>query len=1572
MSIFTSEQPDTIFPRDPEDSKPKIQSKESEDLLSIQAAVLSDGDPLENYSQMQTLEEGEKGLQTQHTIDMARAEDERATNTLLLEESAKAESPDMQASLFNMIRKPDENTRSKRSSVLFAEKLMSMPSSDTEEEEEVRLSSAAVVEQIVDSMERKQKIYNSELINSESGWHTFLDFLEYLVPADEQMFLGSVISKLREAQDVSGRFEALFAMGESKIDLQKMYQSMNPDQQEEFEKRLLAVVAESRGIIFTNDNDMMQQDLIKSIIEPGHYEGGLRTLDNIVSVLDAIGMGAFLGLGKMASRVDIAKIRRAMARSEVQPHSAAKVAESTNPSQARAITQTAIADETGEVAKATHAASREEVVADAHAPAVNNGDGSTTASPNIPDHLPEEIEKILSDTGVEYSVQEKFDAQTAMAAEFDEVGHGEAMVYRKRDSFIGRNEDGSIEFSGIYGKENTGFKSAEEALDIVTGNFRFYDTTDSNFVLMQKQKDGSIIEVSLDEVKAKQELRQAFVNKKKKLPEELKRENFIEEFYVRADFKRDFDPTKVKHEDLSYTKNWLDRFAALVPNRQGKASWTRYLFDPASIFDKRVFSSASVAVERSAAVDTMLLKIADGFVKPFQKLSKSQQGLAFDLFKKQNVTGKRLTRGELQAAGFRTEEELQVFDKWAEVWDTVYLLENQDLAKSLQAKGYQTFHAGENQLVARPVNSKRTGTIGNDAKILDGETGNVITLTKDEIDEIYEAGGSLGELKMPHAVDGTDVQYVINRNTSTSYAKEITKNTRVLNYREGYFSVRYDDPYFLVKRTTDKNGKVTSTQAVKTAHSKAAASRLEKELMRGNTEEGVDYYYRTNRDIAESEVEDMAWSLAVNSGRTSQRLRGERIGSTTDEAMGSIVDPVDSLIAATRNIAKRTSARDWLDKMKLRFQDEFSDFMQMENGMMLFPKSPADLVAKEGGEVNASRLADARTMLEYINYMEYGYKNLIDNSWRSILNGIADNIGLKSEKAELGIRAVSNELNSPTGLVKGRAFDLYIATNPLRQILVQGHQGTILAANFPKYVLSQQLARDMAAVHAGLIFGDKLTKFTGTKKASLEKFFGMSLEDAVKLTEEYRATGFEAGIDRHNLVEGGLNQLVESSNFKGTKKLHKATVGNLRKMGFDVGERFNIMSSWLAHRNQALERLSKPLTSEGGIVTIPGTKELPSNIRAEVIAAARNYTFNMNAAGDMPYNKSSMSVVFQFMQVPHKALLTMTSNRLMSKKEKARMAAYSVASLSVPTTLAYTIANSLGGLPEDELARDLVINGIEGTLINESARLIYGDDTMMDFSSLSAFDPMGIYETIHQLFSGNLNDILSATPSLSLVMGHNPRLGSIVDEVKYLMTEPTAENLNHSIKAFLNSSSGYRNFSKGYQELFEMEIRTRMSRGAPIDKAVTVSESFGKILGIPSVEESLGYMIKRKSYLDSQAAIDDAVEMAKVYHGIVTRRGIDVNNPEYQKKMQELFDEQKAFFIVSEFTPKQQKAFHAEIAKNVSKGDASIYRHIIRAAGLLPLEDITTQLHNGGFHEEAKGLTEMQETIKQAAEESRL
>lgn len=1144
--------------------------------------------------------------------------------------------------------------------------------------------------------------------------------------------------------------------------------------------------------------------------------------------LEPVGKG-FDGNTPAFFEVDIeSKAVRSLVRSEVSPVSVSQNYKDVNPSKARAAHSLAAADTTEEAALAGYGTTRTNAIANDLLPEAGNNGAVKNKVGAIDAHFVDSITPnpkvmdFLNDNGaIYYFKEEKIKQRARVVNDFKN-----AFGLHARDEMFNIEPLGDgVRINAIYGPKEGGFSSAESAIELAKFSLRDYGIVDEQIQLLVRRGE-DYLPMDIKDLEG--------------MPEAWKK-GVLGDFLIGVKHDYKFDPSDVvEWISTDVKRNIFDYIPPLTSGDHG--SLQRHILDAHSMLHPTVTLGANASVDKAIGLERVLADIGRDFAKDYAKLPKERRAVIEKVIKEANEKGIDFNYNAMKALGVK-DEEMSMLRKWREAWDSIYWLENSDFAKTLTHRGYKMFidPMTKTEMVAKPV-AKRS--VPERARVYMPDTDNVVTLNTAAINRLYEEGGTLAQLRTPFHVLDSVAEYVVSmEKPGTSYLRSISPSDQVLTYRKGYYQVHYKDPKFIIKVERDNSGKVVKEQAVATAGSTREAN-----LMATRLKEASEGEFYVRGDVKKVRMDsDEYWDLSVSGGRTAQRVRGKRLEDATS-SIGSpshenILDPVEALTKSIRSVSQRVSMRDYLDATKTRFINQFKDVLPKDD--FARPRFPVNRkeIGKPGVQVSRE-IADARTMYEYIRYIENGYVNAIDDAYKAGLNTLAEVMGKYdsgvASKAEKGLREAANGLG-PTALAKHTAFKMYLALNPLRQIVVQSHQAIRLAALFPKYVGTSQMLTDFRIITYG-IRGLPIPK-------NLLNSVGMTEADAMKMVKDFEKSGLFAAVDANNLVRGDLLKLADI-NMSG-KIMHAAAapIRISQKYGFDAGEQFNIITSWLAHRNEALNKGMK----------------LDAETMDTVSAMARNFTYNMNLAGDMPYNRNALNLVFQFMQVPHKALLQDLTNRAISRKDKAKLLAFDTVMWGAGAITQFgPVAGAIYAIQDEDLRR-AITHGLEDYVLNSIISSATGTDTAIDFSDLAPGNMTGIWETVSQIWTTDLGAIIASSPSGQLFFGNNPRLtNAFKDAARYFnliddYTEPT--EFSDVATSFAKSASGMSNaFKASYALKYGQKVN---SLDKVTDYNVTTPEAIAQLFGFRTITEAQNAKVKQEMYETSKQFKEDVTNWYK-------------------------------------------------------------------------------------------------------------
>lgn len=1058
------------------------------------------------------------------------------------------------------------------------------------------------------------------------------------------------------------------------------------------------------------------------------------------------------------------------------PASPAKIAQQVNPEHSKLMHEAVLKSDGDTVAEALYGTSKVDAIASDVMPQVAGSDGAVRSRPfGITDTI--DLRTVLGIDNSLVAAVHGVDASSLTQRELDTVFDVVKNDFRNasgltvNDSMSSIHLDGSqVKVSAVYGAANGAFSSAEDAWKQAKFALRAYGVTDSEMTLLKKS--------GLDHVPAN-------------LEEEVGKEgNYLIRITTNKEISAsDFD----KMEEFTVLKNYLDRYRPLMTNDRGSVS--RWLFDAASMLDKTITGAASVVSDYTARFDKILLGYAEDYANQWKKLPSNSQDWINAYIREANFQGLQFKPHDLLANG-ASQAEIDALTSWRKFWDAHYYLENYDMVRTLNADGYQVFRNATTDVFAKPIaKNQNIGTL------YDPMTASLVQHIKADGDALYQAGGTYAKLRRPINVNGQEVSHMIVRNTPTEFLRRARDTDKVLNYRPGYFQIQYKAPKFIDEVVM--NGKeVVSRRAIAVAGDTPEAEHFRARMAANNP--GKQYLVRSD-DRALARGTDDWWDVNSANGRIAQRVRGQVLEDPTGlNHLGDgnyIMTPVDSAIRAARSIAGRTISRPMLENAKARAVKQYGHLFPSNGfGEKAWPNSLAQIGEK--GNFTAKEVADARTTWEYINYLEDGYINTVDNAFKWFLHGLANHAGNAGlSKLERGLN-IAGEGGGPISLGKNSVFWAYIGSNVPRQWVVQAHQAIRTIAYNPKgWANGKVLWYNNAYIGNAL----GLTNPSHTDRKFINFVTNSGLLD---------------NVDKQNLVRGVLRDAADSTSavVRAASQVFNAP----RKIGFDTGERANM----LMHLAAVFERYERK-----------GLDVSKKSIAKDAYSETRALSYDMNFAGDMPYNQTSPAIILQFMQVPHKALLQL-SNRRLDGWSRLRLFAVDTALWGVPgSALIYEGLKADNLLPEDKETRDAIIWGFESVILNHMWNTIFeadGKPTKVDYSSLAPYDMSGWRKTMEAIYTGGIDQLILGSPAGNLFIKHDSRVQKALRSMsRYFQGFEDPDEDKETLLNVLNQaaliSSGWANWQKAK---FMLDAQQSMDKkGVPIDEQTTTIEAIHQLFG---------------------------------------------------------------------------------------------------------------------------------------------
>lgn len=1090
------------------------------------------------------------------------------------------------------------------------------------------------------------------------------------------------------------------------------------------------------------------------------------------------------------------------------PRSAASVVSLTNPAKAKAL-HAQIYFQDDSFAKAVSGNTKNEALLQAVAPKIDDGSGVVKAAVNDKESwtreaLISQFQMAVKNVASGFAFTEAEIAR-ARAAKVNDYSTVAGM--KINDAMSSMHMDGTqMNWKGTYTNGESGWLRAEDAVSQAMVAFRKQGIDEKNIEVLARNVD-EYVPVKLEDVRGVEGDYAIRVN----ISEDL-RAYEVSGFEKGKDGVPMWDALDVKRNVFDYLQT------------KGGDTWgsiQRHFMDAASTLHKQITGTASVLDDKASRLGAAFQEmIKTKFADELVKLPKARQKAVKDYLMEANI--KELAFDPVALANRFNKQELDVISGFRDAMDVFHHFENYDLVKSLQKDGFLLFQHPNLEAVVRE-RPKRYDV----RKAYDPAQDKIVALKDTDIDNIYTAKGNIAEFRRPVDIAGETVEHIIVRNTNGQIARKVRDTDTLLAKRDGYFPVFYKAPRFIDETYTD--GGKTYTRTIAVSDNIREAEDAVKNLQAQNPDKS---YRHRGDDRKINRSADTYWDMQHVGGRLAQRHRSQllenSVGIKQIGAVSQIENPVDAAMRAAHSLGGRLAMRDGLDVMKQRFMSQFRDLLKEENGIVQFPAKRDDIAAK--GEISSKRLADARTTWEYIRSMENGYVNAMDSTVKNALNAMADAAGLKGyDTTEKILRAGSDV--ALTGAVKGGVFLSMIVSNPLRQYLIQANGSLRMSAYNPSGFFTGRVFGMLTEVLENRILGKNISKEAG-------EFYDWLLE-----------TGIEQGIARGNEIRGTVVEAADRAN--GFTRVMDATVGNMRKYGYEKAEGTN-MAIHAGFVWDRYKQAGKDLTDH--------------RVRDEAHAELRALTYNMNMAGEMPYNRNIGALIMTYQQVAHKALLS-PFNRQLDVNTRLRLLAADLTFWGLPVGLITEMAGT--DLPiENQWMRQFLEDGLQSVVLNLAATAITGERQNVDYSSFNPMDPSGMNKLLQQaLVDGGLKGLISQAPA-ARVFGLDPdsRLGLALRTTAAYFTDFRNEGVEIDgltardvANAWGQMSSGWTNFQKA-RAAWMLGV-ARDKRGGATDDDVTHWEAINMALGFNTRDTAAFYNTFRKS--GSAAPAKDAKDQAR-------------------------------------------------------------------------------------------------------------
>lgn len=853
----------------------------------------------------------------------------------------------------------------------------------------------------------------------------------------------------------------------------------------------------------------------------------------------------------------------------------------------------------------------------------------------------------------------------------------------------------------------------------------------------------------------------------------------------------------------------------------------KWFLDPASRFSRWMSEAFAQAGDQGRGIRAQLSKIAEPFVRiPNHK--KREVVKLLNNYAKNSATMD--TSAILRAAG-NDLDVLKGFYSYRQTMDTLWHLENRGFRQDLQRQGAKHIVIDDFQGVGVKQGSESLSRAVERAadrkvEVYDAVKGTMVQLDQNQVTKLLADGKSIYKVREP--IGDITRQSDLVMVTKADEVRELP--AAVLKKIDGYIPRHYKETYWvrrIVKGT--KNGRSTQNfQVLRAVGDKAEANQVVRELVASGTLTKDEAARAISHDRALNPIEraTIEQQDQISLGRMFYHKRSDMRVLGID-GFAEISDPVEAMVKNIDSTARFVGNDELLTTMKTRWVNTFGKQLGLVDPKKGFPQNRVDI----GGALSGTpaEKAQALEMWDHIRKTE-SIMTTEGEAWRNFWITAADKIigdsaadtiaGAAKQLGTWPLRVLAE--NSPNKLLRSVAFFHLIAANPIRQAYVQSQQWLFISALAPK--LAPQIMLQNKAVMLGLMARESSPAVYKAGKNAAAKVMGMSTKEYDNFIDQFRKTGIPDSIDSHDYV---ANSLVEySKNVSGnmaTRALRGAwNVGIApfqfaKKVGFDYGERSNLINSFLIARHRFLKATGKKQLTTRGDFT-------------KTAADARNLALDMTSTGAFRYQDGALSALTQFLSIQHKAMLAILpfkklGNQAFTRAERLKIATGQLVLNGVTGLGLYELYKGVQnqtGHRVDPKYEKFIVGGMYEYVMNNIFEVLTGEKTDLELNFAGAVSPAsGINQKL-----GDVVEVLLNNEPWTDMMASTNVVNRWLDVAETMQAMQKFPELNKD-EDYQNMISNFATITSGWNQFIKARAAMRLGWHVSTHGNPTIQASFG-------------------------------------------------------------------------------------------------------------------------------------------------
>lgn len=608
----------------------------------------------------------------------------RAAAELMTDPSA---TDDFRRAALEAINSPDSKIFSARAMVATQNAEKAIPN-ESKESADLRGAWASGVTSVLDYQREKQKFFNEmQLRADQSKAADYVSLAEDMVPMVAGYKQSSLVNDISNGT-ISKAWGTLLP-GTATSVLKDQFNAIPYEERGRVMQHAMDVIGkDGSSILLPEEYDNANMRVFRQMTESGDYDATDETIDNVLGVLDVIGVGGMLAkvAGRTATVVKavqgMSDVQRSWMRrfnvSNVQPTAPANTIKDANPELSRTFHEALESDAQGDIANSLYGAGREDAIAHNISPQVGAVDGAVESKTFHPERnsdfefMPDADVLDFVDNQSGYSHLAPAEKKVLRSQVVNDFQNATGMTNRKEMTTVEARDDG-VSFKAVYGPGDSGWSDIKDAVQQAKYSLKDYGIGEDQISFLVRRGD-DYAPISDD---AKTALMAA--NNPQLKGDWLLQINHDYKFNT-ADLERDgFEAFDVKYNIFD---RWLPGGGKI-----GQGTLQSNLMDAQSMLHPDFTKGATISGIRGAQVEQKLMETVKPYVDSMKGLKTDRQNMVYAKIRQNNAEGKAFDYANLKAEGFDAKQ-VEALRQWKVSQDTVYELSNRDLIKSYQTRGF--------------------------------------------------------------------------------------------------------------------------------------------------------------------------------------------------------------------------------------------------------------------------------------------------------------------------------------------------------------------------------------------------------------------------------------------------------------------------------------------------------------------------------------------------------------------------------------------------------------------------------------------------------------------------------------------------------------------------------------------------------------------------------------------------------------------------------------------------------------------------------------------------------------------